>query len=72
MTSNKFLIGSFIVCLAGYFFGWFQGVEDLSTFGFLLGWFSLYKLIENKEIFNQNMDQIEKRLYELENDKLPK
>jgi len=66
ITTKTFLIGSVVVLLAGYLFGWFDDVEKVANMALVLAWVVLYQVIENQTVYNNNLKRMEKRLDEIE------
>lgn len=65
-TPKTFLIWSLVIFIVVYFFGGFDDLNKMTNAALILSWFSLYKIIENQEVHNKSMDQIERRLKQLE------
>jgi|AntRauTorckE6833_2_1112554.scaffolds.fasta_scaffold03873_3 ABC-type microcin C transport system permease subunit YejE len=65
-NTKKFLIGSVLFVIASYLFGWLDNVNTIATIALVLAWSALYEVLKSNEIYNKNLDRIEKSIEEIE------
>jgi ABC-type microcin C transport system permease subunit YejE len=65
-NTKKFLIGSVLFVIASYLFGWLDNVNTIATIALVLAWSALYEVLKRNEIYNKNLDRIEKSIEEIE------
>ena len=65
-NTKKFLIGTVLFVIASYLFGWLDNVNTIATIALVLAWSALYEVLKSNEIYNKNLDRIEKSIEEIE------